>query len=273
MTASAPSAGVELVPLVLPRDDPAVEALRAVVRSHRRHLEAAFLYYRRPLNRDELAPAVGLLVGPARPPDPHLVARHVTDRVGTIHGRAPAVVLLDRRSLPAVLEVAAPIGAGGWLEDAVEAARHGGTEEKLALTAAVVDAVLAVSTPASASAKIRSLRHGDTPVLPVLTADDGRRLVPVFSSDLALLHTRPPVPGALRLPGAVLALVLPRGADVLLDPGTPSPVVVDARLLRALAGCGTRWSAGRLTGLEPRSRQRTRSARKPPGPMGSSGWP
>ncbi|MCA1676616.1 MAG: hypothetical protein LC799_32070, partial [Actinobacteria bacterium] len=59
---------------------------------------------------------------------------------------------------------------------------------------------------------------------------------PVFSSDLALLHTRPPVPGALRLPGAVLALVLPRDTDVLLDPGASNPAVIDARLLRVLAG-------------------------------------
>lgn len=236
MTGINTSGGVELVPLVLPRDDPAFGALRSVVRSHRRHLKAAFVYYRRPLSRDELAPAVGLLVGAARPPDPHLIARHVTDQVSTIHGQAPVVVLLDRRSLPGVLEVAAPIGAGGWLEDAVEAARHGGTEEKMALIAAVVDAVLTVATSAGASTKIRDLRNGDTPELPVLTDDDGRRLVPVFSSDLALLHTRPPVPGALRLPGAVLALVLPHDTDVLLDPGTPNPAVIDARLLRALAG-------------------------------------
>jgi hypothetical protein len=160
----------------------------------------------------------------------------VIDRVSTIHGRAPAIVLLDRRSLPDVLQVAAPIGAGGRLEDAVEDARHGGTEEMMALTAAVVDAVLTVATPADPATSPRDLRHGDTPVLPVLTDDDGRRLVPVFSSDLALLHTRPPVPGALRLPGAVLALILPQDTDVLLDPGTPTPAVIDARLLRVLAG-------------------------------------
>jgi len=228
--------GVELVPLVLPRDDPAVGALRTVVRAYRRYLKAAFIYYRRPLNRDELAPAVGLLIGAAQPPDPHLIARHLTDRVGTVHGRAPAVVLLDRRSLPGVLKVAAPIGAGGRLEDAVDAARQGGTEEKMMLTAAVVDTVLTVATPISASTTTRALRHDDTPVLPVLTDDDGGRLVPVFSSDLALLHTRPPVSGALRLPGAVLALVLPRDTDVLLDPGMSDPAVIDARLLRALAG-------------------------------------
>lgn len=236
MTGTGPPVGVELVPLVLPRDDFVLGALRAVVRVYRRHLKAAFVYHRRPLNRDELTPAVGLLVGALRPPAPHLIARHLSDRVGTIYGQAPAVVLLDRRSLPGVLEVAAPIGAGGSLEDAVETARGGGTEEKMALTAAVVDAVLTVATPAGASTKIRDLRNGDTPVLPVLTDDDGRRLIPVFSSDLALLHTRPPVRGALRLPGAVLALALPRDADVLLDPGMPNPAVIDARLLRSLAG-------------------------------------
>ncbi|MGH8884615.1 MAG: SseB family protein [Egibacteraceae bacterium] len=238
MTGTNPSAGVELVPLVLPRDDPAVGALRAVVRPNRRYLEAAFVYYRRPLDRDRnrLTPAVGLLVSAAQPPGLALVARQVTDWVGTIHGRTPTVVLLDRRSLPGVLEVAAPIGAGGSLEDAVETARYGGIEEQLALTAAMVDAVLTVATPTGASTTSYALRHGDTPVLPVVTDDDGRRLVPVFSSDLALLHTRPPVAGALRLPGAVLALALPHGSDVLLDPGGLNPAVIDARLLRALAG-------------------------------------
>ncbi|MGH3767930.1 MAG: SseB family protein [Pseudonocardiaceae bacterium] len=237
--------GMELLPLVLPRDDSVLEELRAVVRSHRRHLRAAFVYHRRPLDHDELTPAVGLLAGAIQPPDPYLIARHVTDRVGTIYGQVPAVVLLDRRTLPDVLEVAAPIGAGGRLEDAVATARHGGIEEMMALTATVVDSVLTVATPATASSTIRALRPGDTPELPVLTDDDGRRLVPAFSSDLALLHTRPPVQGALRLPGAVLALILPRGTDVLLDPGTPNPAVIDARMLRGLAGVGTRCAKGR----------------------------
>lgn len=236
MTRINPPVGVELVPLILPRDDPVLGALRAVVQSHRRHLKAAFVYHRRPLDRDELTPSVGLLVGAIQPPDPHLIARHVTDRVGTIYGRAPVVVLLDLRELPSMLQVAAPIGAGGRLEDAVETARHGGIEETMALIATVADSVLTVATPANPSTTTQALRPGDTPVLPVLT-DDGRRLVPAFSSDLALLHTRPPLQGALRLPGAVLALILPRDTDILLDPGAPNPAVIDARLLRALAQC------------------------------------
>jgi hypothetical protein len=233
--------GLELAPLRLPVDDRVHIVLRAIVRSYRPGLRAAFVYRRRPAGRGDgqpFAPTVGLLPGPVAP-DQRRLARHVADRVGRIHGDIPTIVLVAAAALRGVLEVATPVGAGGMLEDAVEAARAGGPDELVLLVATLADATVTVPVPADLGAVARPLRAGDAPRLPVITDTDGRRCVLAFSSDLAALATHPTVPGALRLPGAVLALALPPDTDVLVDPGTAQPYRVDGRLLKAVAGVKT----------------------------------
>jgi hypothetical protein len=257
MSTGEPSS-IELTPLLFEPSEPLVARLRALVLAEPQ-LAAAFLYRRGDAtlaaadDGASLNPTVGLLSAHGHI-DPQLVDR-VVSVVGRIHGRVPSIVGLDRAGLEPVVHVAAPIGAGGDVEAAMAAAiadavartdrddgEEGGDGDSpdgprriapvLRLALAVADAVLTVPARPPLNGPGR-LRADDQVPVAIIEGPDGP-MAAAFTSDLALLHTRPPVPGAVRIPGKVLASSLPEGVDIALDPGCALSSAVPARLVSAV---------------------------------------
>jgi hypothetical protein len=257
MSTPEPSS-IELTPLLFEPSEPLVARLRALVLAEPQ-LAAAFLYRRGDAtlaaadDGASLTPTVGLLSAHGHI-DPQLVDRAVSI-VGRIHGRDPSIVGLNRAGLEPVVHVAAPIGAGGDVEAAMAAAvaaAAAGTDQDdeedvnggdgpggkrriapmLRLALAVADAVLTLPARPPLTGPGR-LRPDDQVPLAVIDGPDGP-MAAAFTSDLALLHTRPPVPGAVRIPGKVLAASLPEGVDIALDPGCALSSAVPARLVSAV---------------------------------------
>lgn len=117
------------------------------------------------------------------------------------------------------------------LQSALDRARKGGASVD-EVRALLFDADVFIPkpvTPANAGeAEAQGEQHLD---LPVVTGLDGRRFVPIFSSEERLAERAPPNAPFLRVPFRALVPGWPGDVHAVVDPGLPSQVVVPADLV------------------------------------------